>query len=183
MTLLEMTGTPIGSYAPDFELPDVDSTVHHLARSLENCQAIGVIFLCNHCPYVQQYTGRLKQLHDDLSSKGVSFIGINSNDARQNPEDAFDRMQSFAKKYQLNFPYLWDPTQDVARSFGALKTPHAFLLNSDGILCYSGGIDDNADPSQVKERYLQNAIAQLLAGQTIDPDSTDPIGCSLKWRR
>ena len=183
MTLLEMNGTPIGRYAPDFELPDVDSTVHHLARYLENYQAIGVIFLGNDCPYVQQYLDRLKRLHADLSAQGGSFIGINSNDARQNPENAFDRMQAFVTQYQLNFPYLWDPTQDVARSFGALKTPHAFLLDGNGILRYSGGIDDNAEAAKVKQPYLQQAIAQLFAGEPVNPAITEPIGCSLSWRR
>jgi len=184
MMLLEMTGTPIGSYAPDFELPDTEKTVHHLARHLARCRVVGVIFMCNHCPYVQQYLERLKQIQRELEPEGLTLIGINANDAGQFPEDGFDLMKTFVTDRQLNFPYLWDPTQDVARSFGAEKTPHAFLLDSQGILRYRGGIDDNAEaPELVKKQYLHQAIIQLLNNETVTPASTEPVGCSLKWRR
>ena len=184
MALLEMTGTPIGSYAPDFELPDTQKNVHHLARHLERFRGVGVIFMCNHCPYVQRYLERLKQIQADLEAKGFTLIGINANDARQFPEDGFDQMNAFVMQHQLNFPYLWDPTQDVALSFGAEKTPHAFLLDSQGILRYRGGIDDNAEaPASVKIQYLRQAAVQVLNGETVTLTATEPIGCSLKWRR
>ena len=128
---MDTFGTAIGKYAPDFELPGTDGTVHHLARLLEQHRAIAVVFMCN----------------------------------------------------QLNFLYLRDVTQDVAAAFGAQKTPHVFLLNQQGVLCYKGAIDDHAqDPGAVKTQYLKDAISAVLSGAAIAQSSTEPVGCSVKWR-
>ncbi len=181
---MEALGTAIGGYAPDFELPGTDGAVHHLARYLEEYQAIGVVFICNHCPYVQFYIERLKQLQQEFGSRGFTLIGINPNDAEQYPADGYEQMQDFVTEKAINFPYLRDMNQDVAQAFGAEKTPHVFLLNQKGVLCYSGAIDDNAhDPVAVNHRFLQNAIEQILSGQAIQPTETLPVGCSVKWRQ
>jgi peroxiredoxin len=180
---MEKLGTAIGSYAPDFELPGSDNSVHHLARYLERCRAVGVVFMCNHCPYVRLYLERLKQIQTEFQAQGFTLIGINSNDASKFPEDSFDNMKTFAIDHQLNFPYLWDATQDVAQSFGASRTPEVFLLDQSGVLRYSGSIDDNAnEPGAVQNHYLKTAIAQVLAGQTVSLSATEAIGCSVKWR-
>lgn len=180
---METTGTRIGAYAPDFEIPGVDEKVHHMFRYLETHRAIAVVFMCNHCPYVKLYIERLKQLQLEFADAGFSVIGINSNDVNQFPEDNFDNMKIFAIQNKLNFPYLWDSTQDVARSFGAMKTPHVFLVNADGVLCYSGSIDDNPNaPNAVTKPYLRDAIGHILMGESITPTATEPVGCSVKWR-
>jgi peroxiredoxin len=180
---METVGTSIGSYAPDFELPGTDGSVHHLARYLEKHRAIAVVFICNHCPYVKMYLDRLKQIQTDFESQGFTLIGLNPNDEKQFPQDSFDNMKTFVADHQLNFPYLRDVTQDVAQAFGAAKTPHAFLLNQNGVLCYRGAVDDNAqNPSAVNTQYLRDAIVSVLNGQAPLPVSTDPIGCSVKWR-
>lgn len=184
MSLMEKTGTPVGSYAPDFELPGVDDRVHHLSPYLEGGKGVGVIFLCNHCPYVSLYLDRLKQIQVRFQNQGFTLIGMNANDPQQSPEDGFQNMKRFALESKLNFPYLWDSTQDVAHSFGAQKTPEAFLIDHAGILRYSGRIDDNPeDPKAVQVPYLQNAIAALLAGEDISPKSTESVGSPLKWRK
>ncbi len=176
-------GTPINSYAPDFELPGVDEEVHHLARYLEKFRAIGVIFMCNHCPYVQLYLNRLKEIQSEFQDQAVTLIGINANDANPYPEDSFENMKIFAANNQLNFPYIRDVAQDVAESFGASKTPEVFLLDQDGKLRYKGLIDDNADDAAaVQVSYLRSAIAQLLNNESVEPTTTDAIGCSIKWR-
>ncbi|XZO03591.1 MAG: thioredoxin family protein [Microcoleus sp.] len=176
-------GTPINGYAPDFELPGVDEEVHHLARYLEKFQAIGVVFMCNHCPYVKLYLDRLKELQADFQDEAFTLIGINANDANQYPEDSFENMKVFAANNQLNFPYIRDVAQDVAESFGASKTPEVFLLDRDGKLRYKGLIDDNADDATaVQVPYLRSAIAQLLKDESVEPSSTEAIGCSVKWR-
>jgi peroxiredoxin len=181
---MESAGTVIGSYAPDFELPGVDSEVHHLARYLERFKAVGVVFMCNHCPYVGYYLDRLKQVQADFQDQGFTLIGINPNDAEQYPADGFEPMKTFAKEQGLNFPYLRDVTQDVAQTFGAVKTPQIFLLNQQGKLCYVGAIDDNAQEAMsVKQQYLREAIAMVLQGQAPSPTSTEPVGCSVKWRQ
>ncbi|MEK0181535.1 MAG: thioredoxin family protein [Oscillatoriales cyanobacterium] len=176
-------GTPINGYAPDFELPGVDEEVHHLARYLEKFQAIGVVFMCNHCPYVKLYLDRLKELQADFQDEAFTLIGINANDANQYPDDSFENMKVFAANNQLNFPYIRDVAQDVAESFGASKTPEVFLLDRDGRLRYKGLIDDNADDAAgVQVSYLRSAIAQLLKDESVEPSSTEAIGCSVKWR-
>jgi peroxiredoxin len=180
---METVGTAIGGYAPDFELPGIDGTVHHLARYLESHQAVAVVFMCNHCPYVKLYLDRLKQLQADLGPRGFTLIGINPNDADRYPDDSFENMKSFAAANSLNFPYLRDVTQDVAQTFGATKTPHVFLLNKAGRLSYTGSVDDNAqDAAGVKITYLSSAIGQILANQPITLTATEPVGCSVKWR-
>lgn len=179
-----MTVTPIGSYAPDFELPGIDNEVHHLARYLENFRAVGVIFMCNHCPYVRLYLDRLKQIQAEFQNRGYTAIGINSNDAIQYPDDSFENMKVFAASHQLNFPYIRDMTQDVAHCFGARKTPEVFLLDKGGVVRYRGQIDDSANDSQaVQVDYLRRAIAQLLDGEPVTLASTEPVGCSVKWRQ
>lgn len=178
-----MKGTPINSYAPDFELPGVDDQVHHLARYLEKYQAVAVIFMCNHCPYVRLYLERMKQLQAELEPQNVTLVGINANDAIQYPDDSFENMKVFAAEHQLNFPYIRDVNQDVAHSFGVEKTPEVFLLDHHGILRYCGLIDDNPQsPESVRVPFLKKAIAQLLQGEPVDPSRTDALGCSIKWR-
>jgi peroxiredoxin len=180
---METIGTQIGGYAPDFELPGIDGSVHHLARYLEQFRAVAVVFMCNHCPYVKLYLERLKQIQSEFQGQGVTLIGINPNDAEQFPEDSFEKMQTFAADHQVNFPYLRDVTQEVAHTFGATKTPQVFLLNQQGVLCYSGAVDDSPqNPQSVNRQYLRDAIAKILAEEPIVPASTEPIGCSVKWR-
>lgn len=183
MNLMEKLGTPIGSYAPDFELLGVDDAVHHLAPYLETLRGVAVIFMSNHCPYVCSYINRLKDIQSEFYHQGFTLIGINSNDSNQSPDDNFSHMKEFARARKLNFPYLWDPTQDVAQSFGAEKTPEAFAIDAGGVLRYSGQIDDNAqNPDAVQVAYLHNAIKALLVGEPIVPKSTSAIGSPLVWR-
>ncbi|HEY9621942.1 MAG TPA: thioredoxin family protein [Crinalium sp.] len=181
---MEKTGTPIGSYAPDFELPGVDGSVHHLGKYLKQFRAVVVVFMCNHCPYVRMYLDRLKAIQVDFQEQGVTLIGINPNDDSRYPDDSFENMKAFSAEYQLNFPYVRDVSQDVARSFGADRTPEVFLLDQDGIVRYSGLIDDSAqDAGAAKELHLRKAIAEVLAGSSVTVSSTGAIGCSLKWRQ
>lgn len=180
---MTQTGNLIGKYAPDFELPGVDGNVHHLTRYLQEYRAVCVIFMCNHCPYVKLYLERLKQIQADFEAQGCTLIGINANDASKFPEDSFDNMKLFAEERQLNFPYLWDATQDVARCFRASRTPEAFLIDSTGVLRYIGAVDDNAnDPAAVQTAYLREAMTQLLNGEAVTHAAFEAIGCSVKWR-
>jgi peroxiredoxin len=180
---MEQTITPIGTYAPDFELPGVDGSVHHLARYLERYQAVGVILMGNHCPYVRRYIARLKQIQARFNPHGFTLIGINANDDQQCPDDSFEGMKTFVIEQQLNFPYLRDITQDVARTFRAECTPEAFLIDQFGIVRYCGAIDNDVQsPSAVTAHYLADAIAQLLNGRLIAPELTHVVGGSVKWR-
>lgn len=180
---MEKLGTPVGSYAPDFELLGIDGRVHHLSRYLDSWQGIGVVFMSNNCPYVCSYLERLKQIQAKFQDLGFTLVGINANDANEYPEDSFVQMKQFAGERELNFPYLWDPTQDVAQGFGVEKTPEVFVINQKGILCYRGQIDDNCqEPEAVQMPYLQQVIAALLVGEAVLPKSTPAIGSNLRWR-
>lgn len=183
MNILETIDTPVGSYAPDFELPGIDNQVHHLRRYLEKFRAVGVISMCNHCPYVSLYLDRLKKIQAEFVSFGFTLIGVNGSIATPNLTESFDNMKAFAQINQLNFPYLWDSTQDVTRSFGASKTPMAFLIDKNGILRYKGQIDNHPqEASLLGEDYLRRAIASLFNNQAINIPETEPIGSSLIWR-
>lgn len=184
MTILETIGTPVGSYAPDFELPGIDNQVHHLGRYLDKFRAVGVIAMCNYCPYVELYIDRLKNIQTEFGEQNFTLIGMNGSDANTNPMENFEKMKAFARTHELNFPYLWDSTQDVTRSFGANKTPMAFLIDWDGIVRYKGGIDDHLhNPDVIGKDYLKHAIASLFQGQEIYPSQTETIGTLLTWRK
>ncbi|AKG22400.1 thioredoxin family protein [Calothrix sp. 336/3] len=183
MNTLETINTPIGGYAPDFELPGTDHQVHHLSRYLEKFRAVGVISLCNHCPFVKSYIYRLKEIQNRFSASGVTLIGLNGDENNQLPGENFEQMQLFAQEWELNFPYIWDPTQDVVRSFGAIATPMAFLIDQTGVVRYRGQIDDSPYyPQLAKKHYLQQAIACLLQQKTIPVSETPPLGTTLVWR-
>ncbi|HEY9804766.1 MAG TPA: thioredoxin family protein [Leptolyngbyaceae cyanobacterium] len=183
MTILETSNTPVGGYAPDFELPGIDNQVHHLSRYLENFRAVGVISLCNYCPYVNLYLDRIKSIQGEFAADGFVLIGINASEITEGSFTSLASMKAFAQKHELDFPYLWDSTQEVSRSFGATKTPMAFLIDRHGILRYRGQIDNHPHkPSSIGEDYLRNAIAALLKGEQIPVPETEPVGTSLIWR-
>ncbi len=182
MNIIETVNTPIGSYAPDFELPGIDNQVHHLSRYLEKFRAVGVIAMCNHCPYVNLYLERLKNIQAEFAPQGFTLMGMNGSATQQITEN-LDQMKAFAQSHQLNFPYLLDSTQDVTRSFGASKTPMAFLVDKNGIVQYKGQIDNHPqEPSSLGEDYFRDAIAALFKGQAINLPETEPAGTSLIWR-
>jgi peroxiredoxin len=183
MTTLESINTPVGSYAPDFELPGIDNQVHHLSRYRNKFRAIAVISMSNRCPYVALYLDRLKKIQAEFSKFGFTLIGMNGSAVIGHAKESFENMKVFAEDHQLNFPYLWDSTQDVTRSFGACKTPMAFLIDNIGIVRYKGQIDNHPqNPLAGGEDYLKKAIASLLKGHKIYPPETEAVGTSLIWR-
>lgn len=142
-----------------------------------------VIFSCNHCPYVKAWEERLAKLGNEYRQKGVGVIQINANDPAA-AGDTFEAMQGRAKERGFEFPYVVDATSGVARAFGASRTPEIFLFDTAGKLVYYGTIDDNyQSPGDVKERYLADALAALVAGREIAVKETKAIGCSIKFRK
>ncbi len=182
MTNAQSQKVNIGDYAPDFELPGVDGEVHHLGTYLKRKSMAVVVFMCNHCPYVKAYWERLKAIQTDYADQGVQLIGVNANDVSRFPEDSFDKMKEIAAATALNYPYLRDESQDVARAFGAERTPEIYVVDAQGIVRYNGCIDDNyGDPSQVTRNDLRDALDQILATGTVTTPVTQAIGCSIKW--
>ncbi|MBK9098130.1 MAG: thioredoxin family protein [bacterium] len=173
----------IGSQAPDFNLIGVDGK-NYSQQSFSDKQAVIIIFSCNHCPYVQAYEGRIKQIQNDYRDRGVAVVAINSNEDRGYPEDSFDNMKKRSNEQKFNFPYLRDEDQSAARAYDATHTPEIFLFDKARKLAFHGKIDDNwQEPGKVQNHYLRNALDELLAGKEISVPETFTIGCTIKWKK
>ena len=182
MALMYSETIPFGSPAPDFSLPGIDGKTYSLA-SFKDAKILVIIFMCNHCPYVQACWDRLIALQNEFGPRGVQLIGINSNDAANYPDDSFGMMKEFAKKKSHNFPYLCDESQAVAKSYGAVCTPDIFVYDEKRGLAYHGRIDDNWKESEkVTKRELAEALEWLLQGKKPSRDQNPSMGCSIKWK-
>ncbi|MFH1375299.1 MAG: thioredoxin family protein [Patescibacteria group bacterium] len=166
--------------APDFSLPATDGQTYSL-KDFQKAKVLVVIFMCNHCPYVKAVLDRLNKLATDFKDRGVAFVGINSNESENYPEDSFEKM----KELQLNFPYLHDESQEVATRYHAVCTPDIFVYNAARELKYHGRTDDNWQaPEKVTKRELSEALEKILQGENIPREEQIPsMGCSIKWKR
>ncbi|MFA6039311.1 MAG: thioredoxin family protein [Candidatus Peribacteraceae bacterium] len=172
----------IGSKLPAFELPATDGSTVDSAAIKD--PVLAVIFTCNHCPYAQAYEGRILELARELQPKGAFFVLISSNDPADYPEDSFEHMRTHARQKEFPFPYCYDKTQEVAKAYGALCTPHCFVFDAERRLRYKGRVDDNwKEPGKVKKRELHDAMTALLAGKAPPVKQADAIGCSIKWKK
>lgn len=177
---------PLGTMAPDFALPDVISgeTVK-LSSYSKDSQATLIFFICNHCPYVKHIMRELSDLMKVYENQPVSILAINSNDPDQYPEDAPDKMKVFAKEHRFSFPYLFDGTQEVARSYQAACTPDFYLFNHKMHLVYRGQFDDSRPGNAIKPTGadLQHAIECALHHQINENPQTPSLGCNIKWKK
>ena len=141
-----------------------------------------VVFTCNSCPYAVDYEERINTFAKRWQQKGdrVRLIAMNSNTI---PEDSLKAMQQRAKERQFVFPYLFDESQEVARSFGAVRTPEFFVIDQQRRIRYMGGMDDSAEPAKVTIRYLEDAVEALLAGRAVPVAETPPVGCMIRSSR
>jgi peroxiredoxin len=179
---MPMTKLTLGNKAVPFSLPGIDGKTHSLAEYADKSVII-VIFSCNHCPYVQAWEDRIIDIQTDYNEQGIQIIAINPNDAPKSPEDSFQKMQECARSKGFNFIYLHDATQEVARAYGAERTPEVFVFDQNTILQYHGAIDDNfREPKEVKQHYLQDALDSLLKGEQPPMVETRPVGCPIKWK-
>ena len=173
----------IGSLAPEFNLEGIDGKKYSLS-SFTDTNALIIIFSCNHCPYVQAYEGRMKQIQEDYKSKEVTVVAINSNEDVNYPDDSFENMKKRATEQRFNFLYLRDEDQSVARAYDATHTPEIFLFDKERMLAFHGKIDDNwQEPNKAQNHYLRNALDELLAGKEISVPETFTIGCTIKWKK
>lgn len=178
-------GYKVGDEAINFNLKDVNGQM--VSMDDADSQGYIVIFTCNTCPYSKLYEDRIIALHEKYSAQGYPVIAINSNDAQRSPGDSFDKMQAVASAKNYPFPYVLDETQEIARAYGATKTPEVYLLKKDGeklIVAYQGAIDNNhRNPQDVSEAYVSNAIDAVLKGAAAPTESARAIGCGIKWKR
>lgn len=183
MTLLESLKLKLGLPAKDFSLRGIDDHTHSLADFADS-KVLVIVFMCNHCPYVQAVWSRLNALQEKYKGQSVQFIGINPN--VNNPdyaEETFDLMKEYSEKYKMNFPYLEDPGQVVAKQYEAQCTPDIYVYDEERLLAYHGRVDDNwKDETQVTSRELDAALALLVKGEKPDEMQKPSMGCSIKWR-
>jgi len=180
----------IGTNGQDFNLVGIDGN-HYTLKSFSKADILVIIFMANHCPTSQAYEGRIMKLVDDYKSKGVRVVGISSNnpDALRLDEygytdigDSFEDMKQRAKELDYNFPYLYDgDKQIVAKAYGAIATPHVFVLDKERKLRFAGRIDDSENINKVTTHDTRNAIDALLAGKKVLVETTKVFGCSIKW--
>src|SRR5213593_631366 len=183
MALTESRDLSLGTTCPDFRLRSVDG--QSVARDDFRAKPVLVVlFICNHCPYVQAVEERIVQLRRDYGPRGVQLVGICSNDPTDYPDDRPERLLQRWREKDYGFPYLLDETQDVARAFGAVCTPDIYVFDRDRRLAYHGRIDDNwQEPAKVTRRELAAALDALLAGGQPTAEQHHAIGCSIKWRK
>ncbi|WP_462316973.1 thioredoxin family protein [Marinilabilia sp.] len=184
-SVVSAQGYSPGDKAIDFELKNIDDSMVSLS-DYPDAKGFIVIFTTNHCPYAKAYEDRIIELDKKFKSQGYPVIAINPNDPEAYPADSFEKMKERAEEKGFTFPYLIDETQEIAKTYGATKTPHVFLLEKESgalMVEYIGAIDDNyRDAKKVKEKYVEDAIASLKSGQPIDVKETKAIGCSIKWK-
>jgi len=174
-----------GSKAIDFKLKNVDGKMVSLA-DYKDAKGFIVTFTCNHCPFSKAYEDRIIALHIKYAKEGYPVVAINSNDKTIAPEDSYEGMIERSKEKNFPFAYLYDESQEIAKTYGATRTPHMYILKKEGknlMVKYVGAIDDNSeDPSAVTKKYVESAMDELLAGKEVTTASTKAIGCTIKWK-
>jgi peroxiredoxin len=170
-----------GEKVIDFTLPATDGKTYSLS-DFDKYEFLVIFFTCNHCPYVTGSDEVTRATAERFRSKGVGFIGINSNSENTYPEDSFPNMVKRMEKYKFPWVYLYDEDQSVARDYGALRTPHFYVFNKERKLVYTGrGVDNPRDTSRMKINNLEIALDELTSGKSISVPVTNPIGCNVKW--
>ena len=171
----------LGSKAPDFSLLATDGNTYSLG-DFADAKVLVVFFTCNHCPYVIGSDEVTRKTAEKFAPQNVKFVGINSNSPNTYEEDSFENMVKRMRQYKFPWLYLYDATQDIARAYGALRTPHFFVFNEERKLVYTGrGVDNPRETKKMTVNDLENALEELLAGKRITTPITNPIGCNVKW--
>lgn len=171
----------LGAQAPDFNLPGTDGKSYSL-KDFSDAKALVVFFTCNHCPYVVGSDEVTRKTAEAFKPQGVEFIGINSNSVNTYAEDSFDHMVERMKEQQFPWTYVRDESQDVARAYGGLRTPHFYVFDQDRKLIYTGrAVDQPRDTSKMTVNDLENALNEHLSGKAVSTPMTNPIGCNVKW--
>lgn len=183
MVATNSTMLPLGTKAPAFRLPDTHGKNVSLS-DFPDALGLVIVFMCNHCPYVKHVRGGLVQLARDYLARGVTLIGINSNDAQAYPADSPARMAEEARAAGYLFPYLYDQTQAVAKAYRAACTPDFYLFDQNQMLVYRGQLDDSRPGNgvPVTGKDLRAALDQMLAGRPVPPQQKPSIGCNIKWK-
>ncbi|HEX8350473.1 MAG TPA: thioredoxin family protein [Hymenobacter sp.] len=182
-----IAGYQVGDKAMDFKLKNVDGKMVSMADN-KAVKGYIVVFTCNTCPVAKAYESRIIALHQQYAPKGYPVLAINPNDPGVSPGDSYEQMKTLASNKKYPFPYLFDASQEVAKTYGATRTPHLYVVTrqpaGDFKVAYIGAIDDNSeDASAAKKKYAEEALNEIIAGKAASTGSTKAIGCTIKWRR
>ncbi len=174
---------PLGTTAPDFALPSPEGKTVALA-DFKNAPALLVVFMCNHCPYVQHVRVGLAAMARDFQKRGVAVVGINANDVRNYPADSPAKMREEIKTAGYTFPYLYDESQAVAKAYRAACTPDFYLFDQERKLVYRGQMDDSRPGNgiPVTGKDLRAAVEAVLAKKPVSSKQKASIGCNIKWK-
>jgi len=175
---------PLGTRAPEFTLPDTVSGKNLSLKDLKGEHATVIMFICNHCPFVKHIESELVRLGKDYPAKGVSLIAISANDVENYPQDSPEKMKLLAKTLGYNFPYLYDESQQVAKSYDAACTPDFYVFDKELNCVYRGQLDDSrpGNNEQVTGSDLRGAINHLLVGEQVSSNQKPSVGCNIKWK-
>lgn len=184
MVMTASTMLSLGTPAPAFQLPDAVSGQTISLDSFAGKQALLVIFLCQHCPFVKHVQAELARLGHDYSKRDVGIVAISANDVANYPADAPDKLKAMAVAEEFSFPVCYDASQDTAKAYTAACTPDFFLFDAEQKLVYRGQLDDSrpSNGKPVTGRDLRAALDAVLAGQPVSADQQPSIGCNIKWK-
>lgn len=184
MAAVESTMLELGTKAPDFRLSSITGGTVNVYNYANHSKGLVVMFICNHCPYVKHINSALVELTNEYIRKGVGFIAVNSNDVEKYPDDSPEKMAEVVRKEKYPFPYLFDETQDVARSYKAACTPDFYLFDKEMNLVYRGQFDKSRPGNDlpVTGDDLRAAMDRLLAGEPPLETQIPSIGCNIKWK-
>ena len=171
----------LGEKAPDFKLPATDGKTYSL-DDFKTARVLVVFFTCNHCPFVIGSDEVTRATALRFKDKGVAFIGINSNSENTHPEDGFEAMVKRMEEHKFPWVYVWDKSQDVARAYGGLRTPHFFVFDHERKLVYIGrSVDNPRNTAEMTTNDLERALEEVVTGKPVSVPMTNPIGCNVKW--
>ena len=184
MALTESTMLTLATTAPNFQLPDVVSGEIISLSKFDGKKALLVMFICRHCPFVKHIQLELTKIGKDYLPKHVGIVAISSNNIESHPDDAPNKLKEMALELGFNFPYCFDGTQEVAKSYTAACTPDFFLFDADYKLVYRGQLDDSRPSNEklVTGSDLRAALDAVLAGKNIREEQKPSIGCNIKWK-
>ena len=184
MALTPSTMLPLGTKAPDFSLTDVVSGSKITLDTFKDKKALLVMFICRHCPFVQHVKKEIAKIGKDYQNKNIGIVAISANDANTYPEDLPDSLKEMAEELGFTFPYCYDETQEVAKSYTAACTPDFFLFDKEKKLTYRGQLDAGRPGNDipVTGKDLRSAIEAVLTDKEVSSDQKPSIGCNIKWK-
>ena len=184
MAAAESTMMPVGTVAPDFNLPDVVSGDNKTLEDVTKEYGVVVMFICAHCPYVKNIEEEIAVVARQYGDQKIGFVAISSNDASAYPDDSPEGLKAQAEEFEFNFPYLYDESQEVAKAYDAVCTPEFYLFDEDLKCIYRGRFDASTpgNPEPVTGDDLINALEAHLEDEPQEENQMPSVGCSIKWK-